>query len=596
MKQRIAVLAGLIVVLLTAHIPVFRAGFVWDDTALVLRDPLIRSWRLIPEGFQHFLFLDATASNFYRPLQRLTYAMEYWACIFNPTPYHVTNVLLHAVASVALFAFALALLRLYGIAEQRRLIVASISTAAWALHPVHSAVVDYVAGRADSLAAIFGFVGLYFAIRALALEGRAAWKFHALTAVALLASALSKESGLNFAVLWIALLLQQRRWRALVPASTAIAFTFTIYFSLRMQAGDAQVPRLTPPAPLLVRPIIAARAIAEYAGLLIAPINLRMDRDVESHPWGFSEASMAAASWRELQTVAGVALFGTIVIWLVRVRKRNPATFMLLILAMISYLPICGLFALNATVAEHWIYLPSAFLVVALVNQFAQMTNHRNDLLLWKLATVVSLWIALLSMRTFFRAEDWKDQRTFLERTIATGSDSTRMLINLAALEISDGHLDRAESLLRRALAKEPGQPFALVNLATVALKKNDLTTARNLIEQARKNPVSEAQAQEILVAVENRQDGEIDLARLRLAAHTGPPAWPIERRYVRALDENGRTGGAVAELKAVLQIDWYRAESWQLLSACLAKLDRKSEAALALAEARAYDVHLGRH
>src|SRR5205807_1993696 len=268
---RTIVLAALIVVLLTAHIPAFRAGFVWDDTALVLRDPLIRSWRLIPEGFQHFLFLDATASNFYRPLQRLSYAMEYWACIFNPTPYHVTNLLLHAVAAVALFAFALVLLRLYGIAEQRRLIVASISTAAWALHPVHSAVVDYVAGRADSLAAIFGFVGLYFAIRALALEGRGAWKFQALTAVALLASALSKETGLIFAALWIALLLQQRRWRALVPVGIAIAFTFTIYFTLRIQAGDAQVPRLAPSAPLLMRPIIAARAITEYTGLLIAP-------------------------------------------------------------------------------------------------------------------------------------------------------------------------------------------------------------------------------------------------------------------------------------------------------------------------------------
>ena len=52
--------------------PALRNGFVWDDTALVLRDPLIRSWRLIPEGFRHFLFLDATASNFYRPIQRLT--------------------------------------------------------------------------------------------------------------------------------------------------------------------------------------------------------------------------------------------------------------------------------------------------------------------------------------------------------------------------------------------------------------------------------------------------------------------------------------------------------------------------------------------
>ena len=41
------------------YAPSLRNGFVWDDTALILRDPLIRSWRLIPEGFQHFLFTDA---------------------------------------------------------------------------------------------------------------------------------------------------------------------------------------------------------------------------------------------------------------------------------------------------------------------------------------------------------------------------------------------------------------------------------------------------------------------------------------------------------------------------------------------------------
>ena len=56
-----------------SYAPAVRNGFVWDDTALILRDPLIRSWRLIPEGFQHFLFTDATASDFYRPIQRLTY-------------------------------------------------------------------------------------------------------------------------------------------------------------------------------------------------------------------------------------------------------------------------------------------------------------------------------------------------------------------------------------------------------------------------------------------------------------------------------------------------------------------------------------------
>src|SRR5438270_13656760 len=113
MKQRITVLAALLVVLLTAHIPAFRAGLVWDDTALVLRDPLIRSWRLIPEGFQHFLFTDATASDFYRPIQRLTYTIEYAAFAFRPAPYHLTSIICHTAAVVALFMLVLELLRLF---------------------------------------------------------------------------------------------------------------------------------------------------------------------------------------------------------------------------------------------------------------------------------------------------------------------------------------------------------------------------------------------------------------------------------------------------------------------------------------------------
>jgi hypothetical protein len=81
MKKRWAILV--LAVAVFGYAPVVRTGFVWDDTAFILRDPLIRSWRLIPEGFQHFLFTDATASDFYRPIQRLTYTVEYWAFAFN---------------------------------------------------------------------------------------------------------------------------------------------------------------------------------------------------------------------------------------------------------------------------------------------------------------------------------------------------------------------------------------------------------------------------------------------------------------------------------------------------------------------------------
>src|SRR5213082_214769 len=83
----------LIVVVFISYAPAVRNGFVWDDTALVLRDPLIRSWRLIPEGFNHFLFVDATASDFYRPIQRLTYTIDYAGFAFRPGPYHLTSLL-----------------------------------------------------------------------------------------------------------------------------------------------------------------------------------------------------------------------------------------------------------------------------------------------------------------------------------------------------------------------------------------------------------------------------------------------------------------------------------------------------------------------
>ena len=84
--------------------PALRNGFVWDDTALVLRDPLIRSWRLVPEGFRHFLFLDATASSFYRPIQRLSFVFDYQVYGFaRPWGWHLTSVLVHLGAAVALF-------------------------------------------------------------------------------------------------------------------------------------------------------------------------------------------------------------------------------------------------------------------------------------------------------------------------------------------------------------------------------------------------------------------------------------------------------------------------------------------------------------
>jgi tetratricopeptide (TPR) repeat protein len=579
-----------------SYAPAVNDGFVWDDTALVLRDPLIRSWRLIPEGFNHFLFVDATSSDFYRPIQRLTYTLEYAAFAFQPAAYHVTNILLHAAAAIALFFFAEELLLVVGLDTRKRRWAALIGAVIWAVHPVQSAAVIYVAGRADPLSALFGFFGCYLILRSDSSTRRSAVAGLTVAAAAsLLLSALSKESGLIFCAIALVLAFWKNGPKGSVRALVAVLFVATSYLSLREAADHPPVPRVSETPALSTRPITMARAVAEYAGLILLPTNLHLDRDVNPRPLPSPEDSIDVFAWREIQTLLGVLLLAGFVYWIVRARTRNPAAYRFLLLAALSYLPVSGVLALNSSVAEHWIYLPTAFLFVALILEF-QSLRPGGVLVSRGLTIALSCWVVFLAGRTAVRTLDWKDQRTFFEKTIAAGGDSARMWINLGGLELSEGKLDRAKSALDKALQKEPDQPLATLNLAVVALRQKDLKTARKLATTASKSDWVEAQARELLAVIDFQEKGSANPLRLRLASRTGVPNWEIEKRYVRLMDEMGSTDSAISELQGCLRREWYRAESWDLLSQLLRKRGKLKEASWASEEAISYDVHLNEH
>jgi len=105
--------------------------------------------------------------------------------------------------------------------------------------------------------------------------------------------------------------------------------------------------------------------------------------------------------------------------------------------------------------------------------------------------------------------------------------------------------------------------------------------------------PLVDAEAHQLLAVLESKESGKVDLMRMRLAARTGPPNWSIEKRYIQLLDQTGGTAAAINELLTCLQSQSYRAESWKLLSDLHAKLGHFTQAAEALEQARAYDVHL---
>src|SRR5947208_10926790 len=385
----------LIVVVFISYAPAMRNGFVWDDTALILRDPLIRSWRLIPEGFNHFLFVDATASDFYRPIQRLIETADHAAFGFRPAPYHLTTVLWHSLAAVALLFFAEEFLLSFGIERRRSAFIALGVALVWAIHPVQSAAVVYVSGLADPLAATFGFVGLFFMLRAVRTLGSRKLLLFIASGAALLLSALSKESGLIFPVIGVTFFLWKKNWADLWKMAAVTGLVAASYFSLRAVAEHNPAPSLSPPPPLLVRPITISRAVAEYAGLILFPLNLHMDRDVETQPTGFNDASLGRAAWRELQTPLGLILIAAFFYWMLRTSTSSPELVISLLFALIAYLPASGVVALNATAAEHWIYLPSAFFFLAVALEIAALKEKlapRRVATSTVMAGVLALW------------------------------------------------------------------------------------------------------------------------------------------------------------------------------------------------------------
>ncbi len=593
MKKKLAALL-LVLCALSAYAPALRNDFVWDDHALILRDPLIRSWQLIGEGFTHFLFTDAAASDFYRPLQRLSYTLDYAAFFISPMGYHVVSLLWHAAAAVALFFFAEEFFARSQMEARKRSLVAFGAALVWALHPVQSAAVVYISGRADPLTATFGFLGLYLALRMLRAEGNARWGFRIGAGLAFLASALSKEAGLIFLLVWLIIALTQRPRQGLLGTAGLLAGVLCAYLSLRLPAEHQPAP-VPPATPFLVRPIVSSRAVAEYAGLLALPWRLHMERDVETRPTGYDSAGMVAASWRELQTLLGLLLLAVAAFLLWRARRQS-AIFLPLLLALICYLPISGLITLNATIAEHWLYLPSAFLFLGAGAALASSGWLAEKNLRARALTVcLTTWFLFLPVRTFLRTFDWKDQRTFLTRTIRDGGDSARMWINLGGLELTEGNFVAARAALDHALAKDPDNSLALLNLAAVTIKRGDFPGARAILLRIKEPPELRARAEESLAVLENRESGKVNLLRLRLAARLGPTNWMIEKRYIKALADLNYPERAITELKTCLAAAPYRAESWQMMSALLHRIGRPNEAALAMFLAESNDVHLRR-
>ncbi len=147
----IALKAGVIVGLtLLAYWPALTGEFLWDDDVLLTRNAFVQQLG----GIKHIW--SSTKQIDFLPLTATSFWLEWRLWSVKPAGYHVTNVLLHALASVLLWRV---LLRL-------KIPGAWVAAVIFAVHPLCVASVAWIAERKNTLCIVFFLLSLLWYLRA----------------------------------------------------------------------------------------------------------------------------------------------------------------------------------------------------------------------------------------------------------------------------------------------------------------------------------------------------------------------------------------------------------------------------------------------
>ena len=534
------------------------------------------------------MWFQPTALQQYYPLTGTAFWIDYHLWGFWTLPYHVENVLLHALAAL-LFWRLLLRLEVPG---------AWLAAAIFALHPVMVQSVAWIAERKNVLSLVFYLGAL------LAYERYAPWVtrteeggpvpnsspvtrhpslFYGLAFVLFLGALLAKTT--TFSLPAVILLMGwwkrgQIRWRAdVLPTLPFFALALglcAVSGWLEKNHAGAQGADFALTFPQ--RCLIAGHAFWFYLGKLFWPANLCF-----VYPrW----QPNAGVWWQWLYPATAVGTLFTL--WLVRGRiGRGPVTALFFFVG--TLFPLLGFMNAYAMrysfVWDHWVYLSALgifALVAALVVRLAEWL--RTPAVVYGFATILLLVLVILTWR---QAGMYADAETLWRQTLARNPGCWLGHVNLGGYLYEEGRMEEAMEHYQKAIQLNPNFPDALndVGLALAAQGRFD-----EAIENYRKAIQMDPNRFEmqydlgLALAAENRLDDAIK--HYYKALQINPNLPEVLDSLGNALAAKGRFDEAIKSYRQAILVNSNHSETFFHLGMTLGELGRSREAVAQYREA----------
>lgn len=458
------------------YIPSFVADFTLDDVLIVEDNAYIKSADKLPTIWTTHYWagkMDASDTGLYRPLTLTSYALQYIVLGDNPIPFHVLNILLHALTCFVLMKFVNLLFKDF------RLTI--LSGLLFAIHPVHTEAVAGIVGRAEIMAALFILLaGICYHHW----KQTGSLKWLAGLFISAFAAITSKEHGFMLPVI---LGLQESvyyfsakkyQWGS---RRTWIGIGGVIMVSIILWVIRSSITGPTVPHEQWLevntadRMATSVRTTFEYVVLHLFPLKLSADYWSNEVPVvGWSHFSVLLA----LLVSLGLS---SIAIWQ-RLRMRSFSwgiLFFFLTLAPVSNF----LFAAGFLKAERILYIPSIGLIVGIAAIMVKLYDKKN--LRIPALILVTAFTLFFIARTWVRAGDWKNNFTLAKSTLKVSPTSPRFN-NMMGLELrAQGRNEEALRYFEKAVQGNPNHVPALVNLGTEYKTFGKLAEAAAILEKA---------------------------------------------------------------------------------------------------------------